>query len=492
MSPSRARQRWTHDEMAQVVHGLRRGDPVERVAATCGRTPKAIQSIARRMIPKCAGLDGSTGDVGVEWLRVRLVRDPDYDWWDAYWTRRGNWYRKKHSRAAAGAPVDGAVVDALIDHPDPAVLREAVAAAVEGLRTPRLQRVLVRRLNLDGEGPGTLAEVGVDLGVTCERIRQLESEGHSALVRGLSRNDVVRRDLSQAVGDLSSETDIARFTSWIHAAYPTSDAGTIAQLLLCAHGYSAGRAKLHAASIRVCLSARAEAERRTAEAHAQQQRADEMVTRWVVEADWPATLGAVPPADELSRAREIDETSSTTAGVVASTKLSRYVAYESSTEFRVVRVLERSSLVAYYQEQPYSIPYTDDDGFDRVYYPDLFVVFTGGRGLLIEVKPVLDRALASVRRKADAARVWAHRRGWGWVMLDAQHDPRALFKYTVPAPAAAAFERRLLNGHSMRWSEIRELRDEQGVDAFGLAALVVQRGWVWEVVSGCRLRAAPP
>lgn len=89
MSPSRARQRWTHDEMAQVVHGLRRGDPVERVAATCERTPKAIQSIARRMIPKSAGLDGSTGDAGVEWLRAKLAREPDYDWWDAYCTRRG-------------------------------------------------------------------------------------------------------------------------------------------------------------------------------------------------------------------------------------------------------------------------------------------------------------------------------------------------------------------------------------------------------------------
>ena len=41
--------------------------------------------------------------------------------------------------------------------------------------TPRMQRVLVLRFGLDGEGPRTLEDIGAELGVTRERVRQLES-----------------------------------------------------------------------------------------------------------------------------------------------------------------------------------------------------------------------------------------------------------------------------------------------------------------------------
>jgi RNA polymerase primary sigma factor len=40
---------------------------------------------------------------------------------------------------------------------------------------PRMQRVLVLRFGLDGEGTRTLEDIGAELGVTRERVRQLES-----------------------------------------------------------------------------------------------------------------------------------------------------------------------------------------------------------------------------------------------------------------------------------------------------------------------------
>jgi RNA polymerase primary sigma factor len=46
--------------------------------------------------------------------------------------------------------------------------------AIAGL-APRMQRVLVLRFGLDGEGPRTLEDIGAELGVTRERVRQLES-----------------------------------------------------------------------------------------------------------------------------------------------------------------------------------------------------------------------------------------------------------------------------------------------------------------------------
>ena len=40
---------------------------------------------------------------------------------------------------------------------------------------PRMRRVLSLRFGLDGEPPQTLEEVGAGLGITRERVRQLES-----------------------------------------------------------------------------------------------------------------------------------------------------------------------------------------------------------------------------------------------------------------------------------------------------------------------------
>src|SRR5665213_4194475 len=55
------------------------------------------------------------------------------------------------------------------------VLRAKELAAALSKLNPRMRRVLALRFGLDGEKPQTLEEVGAGLGITRERVRQLES-----------------------------------------------------------------------------------------------------------------------------------------------------------------------------------------------------------------------------------------------------------------------------------------------------------------------------
>ncbi len=70
------------------------------------------------------------------------------------------------------------IEDTHSDRPDDAtavLLRSAELSNALLRLAPRMRHVLCRRFGLDGEPPQTLEEVGADLGITRERVRQLES-----------------------------------------------------------------------------------------------------------------------------------------------------------------------------------------------------------------------------------------------------------------------------------------------------------------------------
>jgi RNA polymerase primary sigma factor len=70
------------------------------------------------------------------------------------------------------------IEDTQSDRPDTTTadnLRSVELAAALDALSPRMRHVLARRFGLDGEPPQTLEEVGHSLGITRERVRQLES-----------------------------------------------------------------------------------------------------------------------------------------------------------------------------------------------------------------------------------------------------------------------------------------------------------------------------
>jgi RNA polymerase primary sigma factor len=70
------------------------------------------------------------------------------------------------------------IEDTKSDRPDDAtakILRSRELAGALRRLSPRMRRVLALRFGLDGESPQTLEQVGLGLGITRERVRQLES-----------------------------------------------------------------------------------------------------------------------------------------------------------------------------------------------------------------------------------------------------------------------------------------------------------------------------
>jgi RNA polymerase primary sigma factor len=123
----------------QLAQKFNRDPTVEEIAADSGFTPERVRELFE-LIEEPVSLETPVGDG--ESMVADLIED---------------------LRSAS---------------PDATTSDNARAADLQGALTrlnPRMQYVVVRRFGLDGQPPQTLEEVGRDLGITRERVRQLET-----------------------------------------------------------------------------------------------------------------------------------------------------------------------------------------------------------------------------------------------------------------------------------------------------------------------------
>jgi RNA polymerase primary sigma factor len=131
--------RRTHRARRVLTQKLNRDPTVDEIAKESGMTPQRIREL-QELVEDPVSLETPVGDG--ESMVADLVED-----------------QKAESPDGASA----------------ANARSAdLAEALERLN-PRMKHVVLRRFGLDGQPPQTLEEVGNDLGVTRERVRQLET-----------------------------------------------------------------------------------------------------------------------------------------------------------------------------------------------------------------------------------------------------------------------------------------------------------------------------
>jgi RNA polymerase primary sigma factor len=123
----------------QLAQKLNRDPSVDEIAADAGFTPDRVRELFD-LVEDPVSLETPVGDG--ESMVADLIED-----------------EKSESPDAATA-----------DHARSAELAEAIDRL-----NPRMRHVVLRRFGLDGRQPQTLEEVGQDLGITRERVRQLES-----------------------------------------------------------------------------------------------------------------------------------------------------------------------------------------------------------------------------------------------------------------------------------------------------------------------------
>jgi hypothetical protein len=202
--------------------------------------------------------------------------------------------------------------------------------------------------------------------------------------------------------------------------------------------------------------------------------AAERLERMLPHVEWPGARTPAPPRSAIRPQRDTDGDG---AGKWQSAKLAREVSYESVAELSLIRLLERAPQVLWFCEQPVAIGYKFT-GRHRTYYPDLIAATADGCCILVEVKPLPEMPMAINQAKADAARAFCGRHGWGYLLTDASgrtlHD---LVTLAVPEQAARGFADALRRVGTMTWRDVKAHRARHGISSLQVSALAMQLGW---------------
>lgn len=472
---------WNSREFLQLAEEVHYGLAVCEIAKIHRRTERAITSACRRLLP--AEQQEVDSDNAFAALALYLRDDPPgilgnlplrvtggHQWRPKLATPPVELPIAQESRAPAADP-DPDEESMELEPGDAATLSSEALSWLEN--KPREQKILRMRIGIDDD-PHTFAEIGHHFGVTGTRIQQIQKRALSLLVRQARKPGTPGNLLAKLLQIPDSDglgEDFAERIARIAAEEFNSPPDLSIRFLLCAAGVSSSTARNVASLAGRVARARREEERKQRHEASMQASADKITHRWIDHAEWPA-LSSTEGIHEAFHALRLTEPGEA-AGSFRSEKLDREVVFESGLERAALTTLERSSEVAWYQEQPLAIPYVWQ-GYERRYYPDILAALSDGRLLLIEVKPLVNMPVALNRAKSDAGRNYAWGRGWGWVTVDGSRTQRDLEGHEVPCPSKRSIEAALTATGRLTWPQVKRLRSNYQIKMIDIAAFIIQ------------------
>jgi len=499
--PKRHGAPWESEEFHQLIEGIEEDLTLAQLANRHQRTPGGISGAAIRLIPPTLRPDSRTCavDVLARFLRenadvdrqslvcsvcatptVRIAIDSAIRSTLAgeKQARSSETVSKKIDNARAKDMGEELLANAVsqsdgtscTDSRDVLML---VSVAVASLPKKRDRDILGMRLGLDGQ-PLTLAEIGVEWGVSRERVRQIQEVALrrlAARARNAGTSGAFLKKLLEPV--CASLNVLATWLLDVARGGFEIPPCLAAKFILRTAGFAKARSTEVVTLMPAIERSRMAKLSELARNRAATERNESIINKWLNYSDWPEAPLPPPPAAQMSAQRVVND--SDIAGSFHSQKLNRTVHYESGLELEILRLLDRSEQVAYYQEQPILIPYLFK-GRHRKYYPDLFVATVQGRGLLIEVKPTESMAISINRAKADAGRAWAHARGWGWLVVSDRHTFRQIEEHVIPAAGWTLLDNELRTRGVLTWRDMISLRKRFGLTRFDFTAYIIQSG----------------
>lgn len=349
----------------------------------------------------------------------------------------------------------------------------------------RRERLVVKlRYGLDGGRPRTLEEIGRQLAVSRERVGQVLDKAHRKIA-GRGRREIEDSKLNGACAELLLYVRNAVRPEEAGAAERLADfvENVLLYLPTRTHALPLGSilafpdrktSELHQAEAQAIL-------RQRRYERSKQDKASVRFRSLIPDVIWPdqPKLLAEMDWDSFSRAREVSITGTGDAGSFYSEKLERDVQYESLLEQDFLLCLEHAKEVVFYQEQPLVISYTVGNQ-ERTYYPDVLIILSDGRGLVVEIKPVFQMALEQNLTKWGALRKFCAKAGLGLLVTDGRRSIKQVQRHKVKPE----FEKAVisaLQGGPLCWAEYRAIKDqfEPGRDDF--AALILRHRLRWHL-----------
>ncbi len=160
-------------------------------------------------------------------------------------------------------------------------------------------------------------------------------------------------------------------------------------------------------------------------------------------------------------------------GTFYSKKLERNVFYESKLEERFFKLLERSTGVYAYCEQPFTLSF-EINGKGYRYTPDVLLQLEDGRCLVAEIKPLMDMVIREVQTKFQQLHEYCREQGWGVILCDGYRDVTALCHYPQNQPFDSALLRILSEKRRLMAGDIRSLKEAYGGNSLHLFQCILR------------------